>query len=103
MDLHLLDAYPYLTGGPPFLQHELCIGIIHPTDFVIEPKYLKSMARQGSVDRRIGGLEIVQVYNPTCRVVDRRIGGLEIHYTAGYERALVDRRIGGLESISTAA
>ena len=39
VDLHLLDAYPYLTGGPPFLQHELCIGIIHPTDFVIEPHF----------------------------------------------------------------
>ena len=60
------------------MQHELCIGIIHPTDFVIEPKYLKSMARQGSVDRRIGGLEIVLAVLLKPFLVDRRIGGLEI-------------------------
>ena len=38
MDLHLRDAFPHLSGCPRFLQHELYDEIIHPTDFVIEPK-----------------------------------------------------------------
>ena len=38
MDLHLRDAFPHLSGCPLFWQHELYVGIIHPTDFVIEPK-----------------------------------------------------------------
>ena len=37
MDLHLRDAFPHLSGCPLFWQHELYVGIIHPTDFVIEP------------------------------------------------------------------
>ena len=40
MDLHLRDAFPHLSGCPLFWQHELYVGIIHPTDFVIEPKLL---------------------------------------------------------------
>ena len=38
VDLHLRDAFPHLSGCPLFWQHELYVGIIHPTDFVIEPK-----------------------------------------------------------------
>ena len=39
VDLHLRDAFPHLSGCPLFWQHELYVGIIHPTDFVIEPKF----------------------------------------------------------------
>ena len=37
VDLHLRDAFPHLSECPLFWQHELYVGIIHPTDFVIEP------------------------------------------------------------------
>ena len=66
VDLHLLDAYPYLTGGPPFLQHELCIGIIHPTDFVIEPKFLS---------RLCGGQRLNQTMTTTEGFLSRLCGG----------------------------
>ena len=39
MDLHLRDAYPHRIGCPRFLQHELYLGTIHPTGFVIEPLF----------------------------------------------------------------
>ena len=45
MDLHLRDAFPHLSGCPLFWQHELYVGIIHPTDFVIEPKFFNMLVQ----------------------------------------------------------
>ena len=44
MDLHLRDAFPHLSGCPLFWQHELYVGIIHPTVFVIEPFFSPGIA-----------------------------------------------------------
>ena len=49
------------------------------------------------VDRRIGGLEKVEVFYDGSATVDRRIGGLEICFHAVDVAVRVDRRIGGLE------
>ena len=49
------------------------------------------------VDRRIGGLEIMQVGYTCLQDVDRRIGGLENQKLLLFAHTIVDRRIGGLE------
>ena len=50
MDLHLRDAFPHLSGCPRFLQHELYDEIIHPTDFVIEPKMEEKQEEEADDD-----------------------------------------------------
>ncbi len=50
------------------------------------------------VNRRVGGLEILDDIVTTESRVNRRVGGLEIFQWLKIGRASVNRRVGGLET-----
>ena len=52
--------------------------------------------------RRIGGLEIPEVWVPKSQIPSRRIGGLESQGAFRCLGAEPSRRIGGLENFTTA-
>ena len=51
------------------------------------------------VNRRIGGLEMIDFDNSPGGHVNRRIGGLEINPPCLVRQPEVNRRIGGLETV----
>ena len=53
-----------------------------------------------AVNRRVGGLEIIQAVRERHAVVNRRVGGLENRAPETESAREVNRRVGGLEMIS---
>ena len=55
--------------------------------------------RLTTVDRRVGGLEMMMLTKLIQTKVDRRVGGLENKCNQAQNGRIVDRRVGGLENI----
>ena len=53
----------------------------------------------GSVNRRLGGLEVVVQTGKSLCVVNRRVGGLEVVALFRFVNFNVNRRVGGLEGM----
>ena len=92
MDLHLRDAFPHLSGCPLFWQHELYVGIIHPTDFVIEP-FFQHAILQVVIEFFIG-CDIVDFSQKVSLMTQRKFrkGNLKLRKKISFFQSLFQRQ-----------
>ena len=95
MDLHLRDAFPHLSGCPLFWQHELYVGIIHPTDFVIEPFFyddsVQFMVMRGGM--RMERLKAVRIAKGLRADDIAEAAGISLRSYRRYETGLMSPKV----------